>query len=688
MLWINALSNFLVLWIVFGFVEFSQGFPFLNITVALKYLEFRTYLNASVDPCENFYEFACGSWPEYHPTSEDDTSVSYFEIMEEAFDGKVRELLNSRDDGIETLAERKVKSFYRSCLALPYLSLEYNDRLRSMISEFGQMPAVARVVSNKWPGEREFDWQQVVANIQKKYSINILLGVGINTDFYDNQMKVLFLSSGDWMLEEKVSYFSPEFQELRDSAINAVASNLVNFLDIEPPEARKVAKEIFNFERELARGLSEEGLKPMEMLTVTTVDQVHSKYWPHLDIRKLLMSIFGTVPHLRVWENHGYLENLVQVMSQTPKRIVANYIFYKFIGEFIFSSYVEKREQETYCVGRIKEFFPTNLENMVYRRYKSAQTGRDLRKMWQYLKMAFEDVLRSGQLDWMSKETRRYALVKLRHMRLEIPALRPELSDEDAESLALNDNDFIENLRALKMFTAASEINKLSRPLTAMDDIPTDTYSPQNAIMFNIITVPVALLQNYYIIGEGIPKVLIFAKLGSVLSHELLHGFDDDGRFYDKRGNFRDWWDSRSAKKFEALKECFAQQYASYIYAGQPLHRPPSQAENIADNGAIRLAYRAYLKWLAAERGRYHDTAWKILGGFNYTLRQAFFIGYAQLWCDNVDPKHKILNTITDPHAPAEARVMLTLQNLDEFSEVFRCPAGSVMNRGNKCKIY
>ncbi|XP_073816918.1 neprilysin-1-like [Musca autumnalis] len=676
------ICNIICFWIFGCFLmSTAQCFPFTQIALMGKIMEMRTYMNESVEPCENFYEFACGNFAQFHTISDDDdeekVSVSYFEIMEQAFDGKIKQLLSDLDYAADTIADRKVKIFYKSCVNLPDLYLEYSGKLLSLIEEFGQMPAV---VGEKWQ-ESSFDWQQVVNEIQKKYSINILWGTGINTDFYDNKIKVLFLTSGDWLLDNKVSYLDPEFQELRDSLVNATASNLINFLDIKSQQALKVAKEIVKFEVELARGLSEEGMLPTEMLTATNVDLLQTKYWPYLDIKNMLTTLYGALPAFPVYEQYAYLENLVAVMAKTPKHIVANYIFYKLAREFIFSCYDDEKQQQDYCVAKIKDYFPTNFENMVYRKYNSPQTEMDLREMWQYIKMAFKDVLESERLHWMSSETRLYALEKLENMHLELPALTPDFSDKDAERLAFGDSDFIGNMKSLKILMAADERDKLSRTLTPTDDIPIDTYSPQNAIMYNIITVPVALLQPFYISGQGVPPALAFAKLGSVLSHELLHGFDDDGRLYDKYGNLFEWWDLKSIEEFNELKQCFDQQYAAYIYAGQPLHRPPSQAENIADNGGIRLAYMAYLKWLDKHKA-------KLFRRFPYNSRQLFFIGYAQLWCDNVNPKYKLLNTLTDPHAPAEVRVMLTLQNLEEFSEVFHCPAASVMNRRDKCIIY
>uniref|UniRef100_A0A8C6SUU6 Membrane metallo-endopeptidase-like 1 n=1 Tax=Neogobius melanostomus TaxID=47308 RepID=A0A8C6SUU6_9GOBI len=180
-------------------------------------------------------------------------------------------------------------------------------------------------------------------------------------------------------------------------------------------------------------------------------------------------------------------------------------------------------------------------------------------------------------------------------------------------------------------------------------------------------------------------QVLNFGGIGMVIGHEITHGFDDNGRNFDKDGNMLNWWSNYSAEHFKDQSQCMVQQYGNFIWklaGGQNVSGISTLGENIADNGGVRQAYKAYLKWVetAGEEPR--------LPGLDMDHKQLFFLNFAQVWCGAYRPEYASQTIKTDSHSPLEYRVLGSLQNFEAFSEAFQCPRGSTMNPEQKCRVW
>ena len=165
-----------------------------------------------------------------------------------------------------------------------------------------------------------------------------------------------------------------------------------------------------------------------------------------------------------------------------------------------------------------------------------------------------------------------------------------------------------------------------------------------------------------------------FGAIGSVIGHELTHGFDDSGRKFDGDGNLKDWWTEADAKAFEERAACIADQYSGYSPVSDPKTGAPAYlngrltlGENIGDNGGVRIAFRALMNTL---KGR----ARTVLHG--YTPEQRFFLGYAQVWCQNSTEADALQRILTDPHSTGRFRTNGTVSNMPEFQQAFRLQVG------------
>lgn len=180
------------------------------------------------------------------------------------------------------------------------------------------------------------------------------------------------------------------------------------------------------------------------------------------------------------------------------------------------------------------------------------------------------------------------------------------------------------------------------------------------------------------------PKYMNYAAIGSIIGHEITHGFDDEGSQFDSQGNLVDWWQEETKEAYLEKARCIIEQYGNFTEPQTELsvNGINTQGENIADNGGIKeafLAYKSYVEKNGEEQK---------LPNLSYTTRQLFWISAAQSWCSVSRPERTKLEIILDPHSPEIFRVNGPLGNMKEFSEDFQCSAESRMNPELKCDVW
>ncbi|KAK9870257.1 hypothetical protein WA026_006345 [Henosepilachna vigintioctopunctata] len=209
------------------------------------------------------------------------------------------------------------------------------------------------------------------------------------------------------------------------------------------------------------------------------------------------------------------------------------------------------------------------------------------------------------------------------------------------------------------------------------------TVNAFNAITVNSIIIPLAIV-TFPLYDLGL-EVLNYGSIGSILGHELIHGFDSNGWQYDKYGSYRQWLPLNLIKIFERKSICFKEQYENATVVGIKgrVSGNFTLSENIADNGGLRHAFLAYRKF----RKRFGREA-KLPGFENFTNEQMFFIAFGSVWCQNISPELLERLLKSDPHSPNSIRANMAVSNSEDFAEAFKCPKGSKMNPIKKCKIW
>ncbi|KAL3227885.1 hypothetical protein MRX96_003836 [Rhipicephalus microplus] len=288
----------------------------------------------------------------------------------------------------------------------------------------------------------------------------------------------------------------------------------------------------------------------------------------------------------------------------------------------------------------------------------------------------------------MDTETRKVAEEKANAMneRIGYPELltNPYELSKEYDSLVVHEDLYLDNVFNILQFEATRNQLKLRQPVnkekwTTEPAVVNAFYNPNK----NDIVFPAGILQPLFY-SHHFPKSLNYGGIGVVIGHEITHGFDDKGRQFDKDGNLKPWWNNKTVQTFRERAQCMVDQYSSYVLEDVNLNinGKMTQGENIADNGGLKQAYRAYKKWV-----KQHGEE-PLLPGINLTHDQLFFLNYAQIWCGSMRPEEALNKIRTSVHCPGPIRVLGPLSNSYDFSRAYNCANMSRMNPAKKCSVW
>jgi predicted metalloendopeptidase len=284
-----------------------------------------------------------------------------------------------------------------------------------------------------------------------------------------------------------------------------------------------------------------------------------------------------------------------------------------------------------------------------------------------------------GQLDWMTPDTKKEALAKLKKIEDKIGYPNQW---RDYSSLNVVRSDALGNAYRSSAFELNRQLAKIGKPVDRGEWLITAPtvdayYDPQ----LNTINFPAGILQPPFF-DKQMNEAVNYGAIGSVIGHELTHGFDDQGRKFDANGNLRDWWTAQDGKEFEQRAKCISDEYSQFEpVPGTKINGDLTLGENTADNGGVRVALMALQKILADE-GKSNEK----IGDF--TPEQTFFVAYGQVWCANMTPQVMRLQAQSNPHSTPKYRVNGVVSNMPEFQKAFGCKQGQPMVRENACHVW
>merc|ERR1740129_386284 len=402
----------------------------------------------------------------------------------------------------------------------------------------------------------------------------------------------------------------------------------------------------------------------------------------------------------------GYFQNLTKLLEKTEKRTIANYMMWRVarasLGYFTeearkiqleFAKNITGTKTETprwkSCTGSASGSFGSPVGNLYVQKHFNQDAKEKMLEMVRDVRTEFDNIL--NEVDWMDEATRKRAKAKLSTIKEYIGYPEEIMVEKNLEELykglEVNEtNHFINGLNMAVWGTnyawgkLREKIDKTDWKRHGRPAVVNAFYSSiENSIQF-----PAGILQGNFF-GSDRPSYMNYGAIGWVIGHEITHGFDDQGRQFDKDGNLADWWEKDTKDKFLGKANCIIWQYGNYTAksVNKSLNGVNTQGENIADNGGIKEAYYAYDAWVSR-----HGEEPRLPGLQKYSPKQMFWISAANTWCSKYRNKALEKRIQTGAHSPGMFRVRGPFSNSHQFAADFKCPVGSPMNPEQKCEVW
>jgi endothelin-converting enzyme/putative endopeptidase len=639
-------------------------------------------LDRTANPCVDFYQYACGSWMKNNPIPPDQSRWDRFDALQEGNREILHEILEAaaQPDPKRDALTQKIGDYYAACMDTKSIDAKglapiqpELDRIRALPDKDRLAAEVARLHRNGMPALFDF---------------------GSGQDFKNSSQVIAQADQGGLALPDRDYYLKS------DAATAAIRQKYLAHvqhmfeLGGEPPDrAKPDAATILRIETELAKGSLDRvsqrdpekvyhkmgkqdlaKLNPSFRWSQYFTDSGAPEFqdlnvaWP--DFFKALNSAIGTFS-LDEWKTYLRWHLLHSEAALLPTPFVdENFAFY---GKTLTGA-KELRPRWKRCV----DFTDSQLGEALGRKFVERTFGAEGKERTLKMVDAIEKALREDiqNVTWMTPATKQQALVKLKAITNKIGY--PD-KWRDYSSVQIRRDDALGNGIRADQFEFQRQLNKIGKPVDRLEwGMTPPTVNAYYDPLMNNVNFPAGILQPPFY-DNGADSAVNFGGIGTVIGHELTHGFDDQGRQFDAQGNLRDWWTPADAKAFEQREACIANEYSNFSpVPGVHLNGKLTLGENTADSGGVRLALMALVNTIGNQRPK--------IDGF--TPEQRYFLSFGQIWCENAREESLRLRTQTDPHSPGKFRVNGVVENMPEFQQAFACKAGQPMVSANACRVW
>ncbi|XP_060756800.1 phosphate-regulating neutral endopeptidase PHEX isoform X2 [Neoarius graeffei] len=677
-------------------------------------------MDPSANPCDDFYQYACGGWLRENPIPEDSSSYGIYPWLRHNVDLKLKELLEQPTADGDIEAVKKAKMLYRSCMNETAIEMvDSKPLLKELKKREFRWPVLGDTLGSdiQWD-VRKFDLLQTLAQIRTQYSKSVLLRLYVSPDDKNSQVFIIKLDQASLALSRD-DYItnSAEAQTNREALLKLMVDVAV-MLGASEQAAETQMKATLDFEMKVAQiMISYENRTSENMYNRYSLSKlqrtipefnwltfvraaIDSKLHPDLSISSS-EQVIVRAPQ--------YLKDLFRLVNVTESRTVANYVVWRSIlsrvttlsRRFLYR-YLDFARVTTgttslmprwdKCVNYVESTLMYATGRLFVDKHFQEDKKHMMEELIDGIRWAFIDMLEKEN-DWMDTETKMKAIEKAHAVLPKVGypefILNNTYINEDIRQLSFLEKDYFGNVMQTLRFISQSDIGWLRTtvPRTEWFTSPT-TVNAFYSSSTNQIRFPAGELQKPFFWGLNYPQSLNYGAIGVIVGHELTHAFDNNGRKYDKDGNLNQWWSNASVTNFNDKTQCIINQYNNYSWkeAGLNVKGKRTLAENIADNGGIREAFRAYRRWVQKERSGVEEP---LLPGVGLTNNQLFFLSYAHVRCSSYRPEAARDQILSGAHSPPKYRVIGAMSNFEEFRKTFNCPTTSIMNRGaESCRVW
>jgi putative endopeptidase len=640
-------------------------------------------LDRSCKPCDNFYEFAMGSWMKANPIPPEYSSWGTFMQLRDNNLTAMRTLLEAAAQAHAPIGsnEQKIGDFYASCMDTAALEAAGLQPIA------GELRGIDEINDRK-------SLDATIAKLQQR-GAGVLFRFSSGQDIKDSTRMIAQASQGGLGMPDRDYYFRDDekSKQLRTDYEQHVAKMFALAGDA-PDKAAAEAKTVITIETALAKASRtrvelrdpEKNYHPMplaEMQTLTPdwpwenyLQEVGSPTVEQVNIRqpeffKAMNEELSSVA-LSDWKIYLRWHVIHATAPELPERFVnENFDFYdrKLTGT------KEILPRWKRCVQSTDRNLGEALGQVYVDKYFPPAAKAHAKEMVNNLVAALREDIPT--LSWMGPETKKEALGKLEAFTVKIGY--PD-KWRDYSKLAIAPTFYAANVRRSVEFEFARQLAKIGKPVDRTEwGMTPPTVNAYYSSSMNEIVFPAGILQPPFY-SPNADDAVNYGGMGAVIGHEISHGFDDQGSKFDGKGNLQEWWSPDDRKNFTERGDCVVNQFNGYeVEPGLHQNGKLVLGESIGDLGGLSIAYAAYEKSIEGKRPKDID---------GFTPEQRFFLGWAQVWGANQRAEAARLQTNIDPHPLARFRANGPLSNMEAFAKAFGCRKGDPMVREQSCKIW
>ncbi|KAM7448959.1 hypothetical protein ABFA07_002968 [Porites harrisoni] len=669
-------------------------------------------MNETVNPCEDFFQYSCGSWIKNNPIPSSEGKITTAEVLKKQVNEQILFLLLEDASGPKENAVSKARVYFKSCMKEDDSNNNGTIELKRLIYRFGSWS-----LDNGTWNESRWSYIDSLRKIHSDFfSISPLFELYIRANPYNSSRMSLKITP-------------PRLSLLRDQYFATDNKTRLAYLKYMTKVGELLGggnntsqqmEDVMELEKELAKITPPKRELYANMYKTMNISDLESKA-PGL-ARFTWEEYFNDLLRpFNLWINASdqvivpspeYLRNLSYVINGTDKRTLSNYMMWTLVRSFV--PYLSRDYREAlleydkeiqgtktakprwlHCIEELNSYYHGLTFAVGYMWIKNV-FDKDIipfiEEMMTNIRAAFKE--ETKRYEWIDEQTRKKIVEKEIAMKNKIGF--PELCANETllnsyyENLSISTGNYFVNALDVMKWQTRSFLSTLKTPVDKEQwftgpQLVNAFYLPNT----NEINILAGILQPPFYYGRKAPRAVNFGAIGMVLAHELSHGFDASGRHFNKEGEIIDnWWSNYTSQGFNTRAQCMVDQYNKYPVDGgnqgqTHIDGKLTLSENIADNGGIRLAYWGYKNWLKKNGGKE-----ALLPGLDKTNEQLLFISFAQMWCSSFRPSAAYHMAKEDTHTLANYRVIGSLSNLKEFSEAFKCPLGKGMNPEKKCQVW
>ena len=639
-----------------------------------------SYLDTSVSPKTDFYQFSTGGWQKNNPLRPEFSRYGSFDALRE----QAQENLNALFESMTTMettpgsVEQKISDLYK-------MALDSTTR-----NELGAKPILPYIEEIEAISSK--DELATMLGKMNLYGEGGFFGAGVEADLVNSDIQVLYLGQGGLGMGDRDYYLKEENQELREG-YRSYLYHVMDMAGINNPMT--VADMDMDVETALAQfAWTREKNRDMQAIYNPMSTQQICKAWPGLRFQ-LICEAAGIDPQDKIIvAQPSYFEALSKYMEKTPLEMLKAYLLAQFVsgqcGSLSDDFYAESWEFFSHQMSGAQEQQPRwkramsvpngilgeAVGEMYVKRYFPESSKQKMLALVENLRTALGEHI--AQLEWMSDETKAKAQEKLAAFTVKIGY--PD-KWKDYSTLDINpEQTYYENLRNASAWYVRDNMSKLGQPTDRTEwGMTPQTVNAYYNPTTNEICFPAAILQKPFFDPEA-DEPVNYGGIGVVIGHEMSHGFDDQGSMFDANGNMVNWWTPEDKAKFDELgKKLVAQFNEVEILPGVKANGEYTLGENIGDHGGLSIAFTAMENAVG-------DTPDPMIDG--YTRAQRFYLSYGAIWAQNITDQEKARLTNMDVHSLAVNRVNVSVRNFQTFFDAWDIHEGDKMFRPEEERVH